>query len=316
MLTLAALLGAPSGAAGQEIPDSAIVTVIAQGLQTVWALAEAPDGRLFVTEHGGLVRTIVEGELAHEPWPELAVHEVLGDEAGLMGVAIDPDFASNGFVYLCYSMETAPRTVVNRVVRMRDSSGVGVEETVLLDSVLGGSYHDGYALAFGPDGLVYVSTGDAYDRSTPQDLSSAGGKILRIDRDGMSPSDNPFPDSPVWALGLRNPQGFGWDPESGLMFATDHGPRHERHQRGQRDYARWKLRLACGLHGAPSSGVPVNASRARCAAGRADLRGRRSLSRTQRKSDLRRTGRGVVDQGRAHGRLRSACAEDPAAAGL
>ena len=79
VLTLAALLGAPSGAAGQEIPDSAIVTVIAQGLQTVWALAEAPDGRLVVTEHGGLVRTIVEGEFAHEPWPELAVHEVLGD---------------------------------------------------------------------------------------------------------------------------------------------------------------------------------------------------------------------------------------------
>jgi len=225
VLTLAALLGAPSGAAGQEIPDSAIVTAIAQGLQTVWALAEAPDGRLFVTEHGGLVRTIVEGELAHEPWPELAVHEVLRDEAGLMGVAIDRDFALNGFVYLCYSIETAPRTVVNRVVRMRDSSGVGVEETVLLDSVPGGSYHDGYALAFGPDGLVYVSTGDAYDRSTPQDLSSAGGKILRIDRDGMSPSDNPFPDSPVPALGLRNPEGFGWDPESGLMFATDHGPR-------------------------------------------------------------------------------------------
>ena len=67
MLTLAALLGAPSGAAGQEIPDSAIVTVIARGLQTVWALAEAPDGRLVVTEHGGLVRTIVEGEFAHEP---------------------------------------------------------------------------------------------------------------------------------------------------------------------------------------------------------------------------------------------------------
>jgi len=92
-----------------------------------------------------------------------------------------------------------------------------------MDSMPAGSYHNGCALAFGPDGRLYVSTGDAYNRSTPQDLASAGGKILRINPDGSFPSENPFPNSPVWALGLRNPQGLAWDPSTGLMFVTDHG---------------------------------------------------------------------------------------------
>jgi len=102
-----------------------VTTVIAEDLQTVWAMAEAPDGRLFLTERAGHVRTIVRDQLVPEPWAELTVHEVAGDEAGLMGIAIDPDFGSNGFVYLCYSTSDAPRIVTNRVVRMRDIGGVG-----------------------------------------------------------------------------------------------------------------------------------------------------------------------------------------------
>ena len=202
------------------------VQLIAGGLVAPWAMDLAPDGRLFVTERVGRVRVVqlgAGGGLRPDAWATLGVSQRAGSEKGLLGIALDPDFAHTGFVYLYYSYASANGTR-NKVVRMRDANGKGGEETVLLDGIPGSEAHDGGRLKFGPDGKLYAATGDAENGANAQDQRSLGGKILRINRDGSIPADNPFAGSPIWSLGHRNVQGLAWQPDSGALFATEHGP--------------------------------------------------------------------------------------------
>lgn len=199
------------------------VEVVAAGLQAPWALAFAPDGRIFVTERPGRVRVISGGALLPEPWATVPVAERAGSESGLMGIAIDPDFRANGFVYIYYTYQEQGR-LWNRLVRLVDRNGRGEVNRVLLDQIPGASIHDGGRLRFGPDGKLYLTVGDAAVAENAQNLSSLNGKILRLNPDGTVPPDNPFPGSPVYALGLRNPQGLAWHPITRQLFASDHGP--------------------------------------------------------------------------------------------
>lgn len=197
------------------------VETVAAGLVVPWALAFAPDGRIFVTERPGRIRVIREGRLEADPWAELEVAAT--GEAGLLGLALSPRFEATGHVYVAGTFVAGDR-LVSRVVRLADRDGRGAEPEVILDGIPAFALHAGSALSFGPDGTLYVTTGDARRPELAQRPQSTAGKVLHVLPDGRPAPDNPDPISPVWALGVRNPQGLAWHPASGDLFATDHGP--------------------------------------------------------------------------------------------
>jgi glucose/arabinose dehydrogenase len=196
------------------------VQVFLTRLEVPWSLAFAPDGRLFIAERPGRVRIVQDGQLLSEP--ALVMDDVFSEgEAGLLGMALHPDFAQNRFVYLVYTARVGSGAV-NRLVRYRELNQRLGERAVLVDNIRAATIHDGARLRFGPDGLLYMSMGDAADVSTSQDLGSLNGKILRFTDEGRTAPGNPFP-SPIWSYGHRNPQGFDW-ARNGDLWETEHGP--------------------------------------------------------------------------------------------
>jgi glucose/arabinose dehydrogenase len=205
-------------------PSDLKYEVVARGLNTPWAIDFAPDGRAFISERSGRIRLLERGELRAEPWIALDVAEV--GEAGLLGLALDPHFAQNRFVYVAYTFRAANGRLQNRLVRLRDDdkTGKGILDKVLIDNVAGANNHDGGRVKFGPDGKLYWTMGDAQNASLAQNLRSLNGKILRVNPDGSIPTDNPFPNSYVYSYGHRNPQGLSWQPRTGRLYSTEHGP--------------------------------------------------------------------------------------------
>ena len=193
---------------------------VAENLSVPWSIGWTPDGTALFTERGGNLSMIQNGIPA--PGPLLSLN-VSGGEGGLLGVAVDPDFAKNSYVYLYYSTAGADHAFTNKVVRYLFADGTVTEDAILVDGIPGARYHDGGRIQFGPDGYLYVTTGDAGVPALAQDLGSLAGKILRMDRDGGVPADNPFANSTVWSAGHRNSQGIDWD-ERGNLVATEHGP--------------------------------------------------------------------------------------------
>jgi glucose/arabinose dehydrogenase len=195
--------------------------------QRLTAMAWSPDGRLFVSEKTGGVRVVKNGNLL--PTPFLTVTTNTNDEKGLKGVAFDPNFGSNGYVYVYY---TDADTLLNKVSRFTTSSGNPDvadpnSEIVLISGIGSGVYHSAGALHFGPDGKLYISTGDASYAPDSQNLHNLNGKILRINKDGTVPTDNPFVGQTgvrpeIWAYGLRNPFTFAFS-STGLMYINDVG---------------------------------------------------------------------------------------------
>lgn len=195
------------------------VETVAENLEVPWAIAFAPDGRIFVTERIGSLRVIENGQLNPEPLKILDVGIV---EGGLLGIALDPNFEENHYIYLYYTYSEFLSTY-NKVVRYTESNNKLLDEKILLDEIPGGVIHDGGRLKFGPDGKLYITTGEAGNPELAQDLNSLGGKILRINSDGAIPDDNPFEGSPIYSYGHRNPQGFDWDPVTGKLVISEHG---------------------------------------------------------------------------------------------
>ncbi len=198
--------------------------VLVRNLEIPWAADFTPDGRILLTERPGRVRIIREGRLESQPWATLPVAHV--GEGGLLGLVVGPDFARTGFVYVYHTYEQDGK-LWNRVVRMVDRNGRGNVDRVLLDRIPGAPVHDGGRLKFGPDGKLYITTGDARQPPLAQELTSLAGKILRINPDGTIPPDNPFPNSPVYSFGHRNGQGLAWHPDTKAMFESEHGPSGE-----------------------------------------------------------------------------------------
>ncbi len=203
------------------------------GLEVPWSLVFLPDGRALVSERPGRIRLIVNGRLQAQPWAELDVRH--RGEGGLMGLAVHPRFPQEPYVYAMMTVATAGGAE-NRVVRLRDLGIRGVLEDVVVRGIPGGDLHNGGRIAFGPDGMLYVGTGEIFQGSRSQDLSSLAGKVLRITPEGRIPQDNPFvgrggrPE--VFTYGHRNPQGLAWHPETGDLFISEHGPSGERGWRG------------------------------------------------------------------------------------
>jgi len=197
------------------------VEVVVNNLEIPWSFVFAPDGRLFVTERPGRVQIV---DVARQTSQlALTLDDVFAEgEGGLLGLALDPSFASNGLVYLYYSARISASRAVNRVVRYRESGNRLGERIVLLDNIPANVIHDGGRLRFGPDGLLYITAGDAASEQSAQDVASLSGKILRINPDGTTPRSNPF-SSPVYSYGHRNPQGIDWHPATGDLWESEHG---------------------------------------------------------------------------------------------
>ena len=224
LLSLVVVACRPSQSQPVKIPPNVSWETLAAHLDTLWAIDFAPDGRLFITERPGRIRVIERGQLRVEPWMVLEV--AAAGEAGLMGLALDPEFAKNPFVYVAYSYRAANGRLQNRLVRLREDAklGRGVLDKVLIDNAAGSNNHDGGRVKFGPDRKLYWTVGDAQTTRFAQNLKSLNGKILRLNADGSIPSDNPFPNSYVYSYGHRNPQGLAWQPGTKRLYSTEHGP--------------------------------------------------------------------------------------------
>jgi glucose/arabinose dehydrogenase len=224
-----AFLAVVSTAGAATLPSGFTEIQFATGLTAPTAMAFAPDGRLFVTQQGGALRVIKNGTVLSQPFLTVPVDS--SGERGLLGVAFDPNFATNHFVYVYYTATTP--TVHNRVSRFTASGDVAVpgsEVPILdLDNLSTATNHNGGAIHFGPDGMLYIATGDNANGANAQAFTTVLGKILRINSDGSIPSDNPFFNSTtgnsraIWALGLRNPYTFTFQPGTGRMLINDVG---------------------------------------------------------------------------------------------
>jgi aldose sugar dehydrogenase len=199
------------------------VQPLATGLEVPWEIAQAPNGLAFVTEREGRVRVLQDGKLQPDPALTLSVAGASGVESGLLGIAVHPGFPNPPQVYVFYTYAGGGGKV-NRVSRFTYQNVQLGGEQVLLDNIPGGSCcHFGGRIAFGPDGNLYVATGDGQQPSRAEDVGSVNGKILRLRDDGSVPADNPFKGSPVYALGFRNPEGLAWDA-AGHLYVSVNGP--------------------------------------------------------------------------------------------
>lgn len=217
-----------------ERPPGLTLETVASGLEVVWGMAFTPDGRLLLTERSGRIRVIGrDGVLDPRPWKVLENVRHRG-EGGLMGIALHPDYPTHPWVYVMYTASTA-RGDVNRVSRIRESAGRGGSEEVILDGLPARANHNGGRIRFGPDGLLYIGAGEVWQRRRAQDLDDPAGSLLRITPEGDIPSDNPFPDNPIFSYGLRNVHGITWHPATGALFTADHGPSGEWPGVGGRD---------------------------------------------------------------------------------
>jgi quinoprotein glucose dehydrogenase len=200
------------------------VEVWVKNLEVPWSLVFLPDGRALVSERPGRIRLIQDGNLQEKPY--LSVDAARVGEAGLMGIAVHPQFPMEPYIYAMYTYRKGG-DLLNRVARFRDRGSTGSFDRVIIDNIPGARFHDGGRIAFGPDGMLYVTTGENFISDLAQDLSSLAGKILRVTPEGNIPTDNPFKDSPVYSYGHRNPQGIVWQPDTGRLFESEHGPSGE-----------------------------------------------------------------------------------------
>jgi glucose/arabinose dehydrogenase len=227
-LAVVGCLAAVTTSAASTLPPGFTEHLVASGLVNPTAMAIAPDGRVFVCQQGGQLRVVKDGALLPTPFVTLTVNS--SGERGLLGVAFDPAFETNRFVYVYYTATTP--TIHNRVSRFTAAGDVAApgSEFVLMDlETLGATNHNGGAIHFGVDGKLYVAVGENAVPSHAQTLANRLGKMLRINADGTIPDDNPFFDEAIglnrsiWALGLRNPFTFSVQPASGRIFINDVG---------------------------------------------------------------------------------------------
>jgi glucose/arabinose dehydrogenase len=202
------------------------VETFASGLEVPWGFAWLPNGDMLVTERRGRVRIIEKGKLIAEP--VFTVPDVEpSSESGLMDISIHPEFVKNNFVYLAYAYRVDGKR--DKVVRYKLDANKLVEPRIIIEDMPSAANHAGMRARFGPDKKLYITVGDATDWNLAQDNMSLAGKTLRLNDDGSIPTDNPFVGragfrGEIFSTGHRNAQGLAWQPGTGLMFQTEHGP--------------------------------------------------------------------------------------------
>jgi aldose sugar dehydrogenase len=204
--------------------------VVVAGLEVPWGIAFLSAREMLVTERPGRVRLVRDGALAEAPVATVSVRRT--SEAGLLGIALHPGFGQNRFFYLYLTVDGAsgPENRVERWTLGPDGTGAQRDRTII-EKIPSAEYHDGGRLRFGPDGMLYVGTGDARDPDRAQNRANVAGKILRLLPDGGVPADNPFFGNPAFIFGIRNTQGFDWT-DAGTLVVTDHGPSGDLLRRG------------------------------------------------------------------------------------
>jgi glucose/arabinose dehydrogenase len=217
---LAACLVEKSDQWGPDGKVAVKVETVASGLETPWSFAFLDGGDVLVSERPGRVRLLQNGKLNAQPVLTLKTGE--SSEGGLLGIAVNPKNPAQLFLFATVA---GP---VNELQRWRLSADhrSATFEKVLLGGIPAGTYHDGGRIRFGPDGMLYVGTGDGTRPDRAQDRESRNGKILRLTPDGAVPADNPIPGNPLWIYGVRNPEAFDWFDDGTLVLA-DHGPSGE-----------------------------------------------------------------------------------------
>lgn len=222
-----ALLALGTALPAQAPPAGFTYQTLTDGvLNTASSMAFAPDGRLFVAERTtGNIRIFSGGALQAAVWATVPVLNSSASEQGLLGIAIDPGFLQNGFVYVYY---TTPDALQNRIGRLQEVGGVGVNFTVLTPANAiptgGASIHNGGRLVFGADGMLYAGTGDRSVSSLAQQTTNWNGKVLRFEPPNLTiPANNPFAGSPIWSYGHRNQFGLTVHPVTGDVFQTENG---------------------------------------------------------------------------------------------
>ncbi len=203
------------------------VETVAEGLEVPWAFAWLPNKDLVFTERPGRVRIIQNGKLKPEPVYTVPDVEPSG-ESGLMDITLHPRYAANKFAYLAYAYNEDDEKYV-KVVRYKFDGKTFAEPKIIIDKIPAAPNHAGTRARFGPDGKLYIATGDSTDWELAQVTDSLAGKVLRLNDDGTVPTDNPFVKDEayrpeIWTIGQRNPQGLAFQPGSGLLFETEHGP--------------------------------------------------------------------------------------------
>ncbi|QFK70247.1 PQQ-dependent sugar dehydrogenase [Pradoshia sp. D12] len=198
------------------------IEVVAEGLNVPWEMVIADDGRIFFTERPGQIREIRNGKVREEPLLSLPAPFISEGEGGLLGLALDPEFQTNHFMYTYHSYEDNGE-IKNRILRLVVGDNQARIDKVILDGIVGDTNHNGGRIMIGPDGMLYITAGDRYEPDLAQDKTSMGGKIFRIHLDGSIPDDNPIEGSPVYSYGHRNPQGLAWHLVTGDLFSSEHG---------------------------------------------------------------------------------------------
>ncbi len=201
----------------EKIATSVKIEVLVKNLQLPWGMAYLPNGDFIFTERPGKINLLKTDSSSY--YTVMFRQVIGGTEGGLMGIAIDPDFNTSHYIFIYETTDS------NRVVRLKMENDLLTQDKIILRGILRAANHDGGVIKFGPDGYLYVGTGDATLPNLAQDKNSMNGKILRIDKDGNAAPGNPY-NNKVWSRGHRNVQGFSWT-SNGKMLATEHGPSGE-----------------------------------------------------------------------------------------
>ena len=224
-----------SGEFGEPGQTALRVDIVATGLTIPWGLVWLPDGALLVTERRGTIRRIdADGHLREAPVATVGITP--SGEGGLLGIAVHPEVETNRWLYV-YATVGQGATLRNEVQRwvLDDAQTSAAFESVIVRDIPALQYHNGGRLRFGPDGYLYVGTGDAGVPSLSQEVSSLGGKLLRVTDEGAVPADNPFLGEAAYVTGVRNTQGFDWR-DDGAIVLTDHGPSGLPVEEGRTDF--------------------------------------------------------------------------------
>ncbi len=214
--------------------DAALVTphrieTIATDLRVPWEIRFLPDGRQIFTERAGRVRIIENGDLLEEP--ALTLNVAARIKMGLLGLAVSPHFESDDQVFIAWNREVGSDRYELRVERYRLAGNRLIAPKTIIEGIPAWENHTGCRLEFGPDGKLWITTGDANDPPRSQDLNRLHGKVLRLNPDGTIPEDNPFVGrterrAEIWSYGHRNPQGIAFQPGTGRLYESEHGPNH------------------------------------------------------------------------------------------